>query len=593
MQNLGDGASPEGEGQERSAWDRAARSYAGRNGRPQRKECRSLPSNTLANCLGSAMPAEAPAAPAGGPAAAAPSAPSQGALSAPAQAPHPAPSPVEPPAAVPARPPAAPPAAAPARPTPACATRCASRSSLVGRPLLCLRGGLPVRHAASAAFHGASSVLAPASGLRVGSGAAATAAWRPFMDAAGGRQLSAPCGPSQPQVPASSEPPGTDSRPAELREAAMLWLEDGHELTHVQQEEVLRLVQIRHPGSWRAALHSSERVPLVLQRPLQHLARVVRQGAASLWPPVGLTPAQASPPAPGALAPQRFVTREATMHDVAPASAPLPQPLPQPERQRCAASAAGTGSGDVAMAAAPAQQLRLPRRSAPRDSAMADAPPLRLPPPRAGPARAPPAGHPAAQPDFAMAEAAALSQPQLPAPGRLGPAVRVRTTAATRPARLPQLMPPASPSGQLPLRAQALPVPPPAAPAPAPPVPAARTRAPHATGATALPAAQRQRPQRRPPGPLVLPPPPPLPPPPALPGPPRMRAPQRRRAPPGPSSPAATDSGSERALRPSSPVRHRRAGDTASRRNPPRQRALHGPWYSCTGRPSSGAPARP
>ena len=330
-----------------------------------------------------------------------------------------------------------------------------------------------------------------------------------------------------------------------------------------------------------------------LQRPLQHLARVVRQGAASLWPPVGLTPAQASPPAPGALAPQRFVTREATMHDVAPASAPLPQPLPQPERQRCAASAAGTGSGDVAMAAAPAQQLRLPRRSAPRDSAMADAPPLRLPPPRAGPARAPPAGHPAAQPDFAMAEAAALSQPQLPAPGRLGPAVRVRTTAATRPARLPQLMPPASPSGQLPLRAQALPVPPPAAPAPAPPVPAARTRAPHATGATALPAAQRQRPQRRPPGPLVLPPPPPLPPPPALPGPPRMRAPQRRRAPPGPSSPAATDSGSERALRPSSPVRHRRAGDTASRRNPPRQRALHGPWYSCTGRPSSGAPARP
>ena len=50
MQNLGDGASPEGEGQERSAWDRAARSYAGRNGRPQRKECRSLPSNTLANC---------------------------------------------------------------------------------------------------------------------------------------------------------------------------------------------------------------------------------------------------------------------------------------------------------------------------------------------------------------------------------------------------------------------------------------------------------------------------------------------------------------------------------------------------------------
>ncbi len=264
--------------------------------------------------------------------------------------------------------------------------------------------------------------------------------------------------------------------------------------------------------------------------------------------------------------------------------------LPAYERQRCAASAAGTGSGDVAMAAAPAQQLRLPRRSAPRDSAMADAPPLRLPPPRAGPARAPPAEHPAAQPDFAMAEAAALSQPQLPAPGRLGPAVRVRTTAATRPARLPQLMPPASPSGQLPLRA--LPVPPPAAPAPAPPVPAARTRAPHATGATALPAAQRQRPQRRPPGPLVLPPPPPLPPPPALPGPPRMRAPQRRRAPPGPSSPAAT-SGSERALRPSSPVRHRRAGDTASRRNPPRQRALHGPWYSCTGRPSSGAPARP
>ena len=184
------------------------------------------------------------------------------------------------------------------------------------------------------------------------------------------------------------------------------------------QSGLLRLVQSLNPGSWRAALHSSERVPLVLQRPLQHLARVVRQGAASLGPPVGFAPAQAPAPAPGALAPQRFVTREATMRDVAPASAPLPQPA----RQHRAASAAGTGSGDVAMANAPAQQLRLPRRSAPRASAMADAPPLRLPPPRPGPARAQPAEHPAAQPDIAMADAAALSPPQLPAHGRPGPA---------------------------------------------------------------------------------------------------------------------------------------------------------------------------
>ena len=76
------------------------------------------------------------------------------------------------------------------------------------------------------------------------------------------------------------------------------------------------------------------------------------------------------------------------MCDVAPAAhvAITPAPLPQPQRQHRAASDAGTASGDVAMADAPAQQLRQPRHSTPCDSVMSDAPlprlpPLRLPPP--------------------------------------------------------------------------------------------------------------------------------------------------------------------------------------------------------------------
>jgi hypothetical protein len=50
MQNLGDGTSPEREGQVRSPRTEAARTYAGRTGRPQRKEGRGWPSNTQANC---------------------------------------------------------------------------------------------------------------------------------------------------------------------------------------------------------------------------------------------------------------------------------------------------------------------------------------------------------------------------------------------------------------------------------------------------------------------------------------------------------------------------------------------------------------
>ena len=40
MQNLGDGTPPEGEGQIRESKGRAARTYAGKTGRPLRKECR-------------------------------------------------------------------------------------------------------------------------------------------------------------------------------------------------------------------------------------------------------------------------------------------------------------------------------------------------------------------------------------------------------------------------------------------------------------------------------------------------------------------------------------------------------------------------
>jgi len=458
--------------------------------------------------LGAATPAEAAEAPA----AAGPSAPTQEAAEAPAaagpsaptpeapSAPAPAPSPVHLSAAAPARSPAAPPAAAPARSSPAwVARRDGCPSLMAGQP----RGGL--RGSAAAAADDAS---------------------------------------------------GASSR---LQEAVMLWLEDGHDLAHAQQTEVLGLVQSRHPASWRAALSSPERVPLALQRHLERLARLVRQSAAPLRPLPVSAPAPASPPPP---VPLRVVTREVTMRDAAPAApAPTPAPLLQPRRQRRGACAAGTGSGDVAMVEA---------------------------------------AHQAEQPDTAMADVTPPPQPQLRAQRRPGPAAPARA-----PPRV-QLMPPTAQPPQPPLRAPpALPGPPPTAPAPALPSPVLRPCAHPASGAAGVPAAQRQRSQRRhrrpdepclAPGLGALPPPPPLPPPPALPGPPQAlpaRSPERRRAPLGSPLPAATDSGSERALQPSSPVRHRRAGDTASRRNPPRQRSRPVPWYSCTGRPSSGAPAPP
>jgi hypothetical protein len=336
----------------------------------------------------------------------------------------------------------------------------------------------------------------------------------------------------------------------------MLWLEDGHELAHAQQLEVLGLVRSGHPASWHAALSSPERVPRALQLHLQRLARLVRQRRTQLpLLPVRAPAPALSPPA----TPLRVVTREVIMRDAAPdAPAPTPAPLPRPQRQRRGASAAGTGSGAIAMVDA---------------------------------------AHQAAQPDTAMADVMPPPQPQPRSHQRPGPAAPARA-----PPRVQLIPPPARPP-QTPL--PALPGPPPRAPAQALPPPVLRPCAHSATGAAVVPAAQRQRGQRRhrrphEPCPMLgaeaLPPPPPLPPPPALPGPPRAppaRSPERRRAPPGSSSPAATDSGSERALQPSSPVRHRRAGDTASRRNPPRQRSRPVPWYSCTGRPSSGAPAPP
>jgi hypothetical protein len=351
----------------------------------------------------------------------------------------------------------------------------------------------------------------------------------------------------------------------------MLWLEDGLDLTHAQQGQVLRLVQSQHPASWRAALSSPERVPKALQVHMGRLARRVRHSAAPLRLLPVSAPAQASPPPP---IPPRVVTREVIMRDAAPAAhvtAPSATLL-RPPRQRRGACTAGTGSGDVAMEDA-AQQ------AAPPDTAMADA---TAPPPPSLPA------HRRPEPDVP-----ALAPPRVPAP-------------AARSARPLRRMPPPSPPPHAPLRAPpALPGPSTAAPAQALPLPVMRPCASPAPGAAVVPAARRQRSRRRhrrpdepclAPGAGVLPPPPPLPLPPALPGPPRpLSAPgsEPRRAPPGSSSPAATDSGSERALQPPSPVRHRRAGDTASRRNPPRQRSRPVPWYSCTGHPSSGAPAQP
>jgi hypothetical protein len=477
--------------------------------------------------------------------------------------PAPAPSPVAPSAAVPARSPVASPAAAPARSPVASPAAAPARSAPTW---MARRGGC------------SSSVpwrpLYPCGGLR-GSLPACVSAASP--GAAGGCRLSVPCRPSaptsaprppQPELPALSAPPGDSSASAELEEALMGWLEDGHDLTHAQQGEVVRMVQSQHPASWRDALRSSQRVPLVLQQHMLRLARVVLQREASLPLLPVSAPAQAPPPPPVA---QRFVTREVTMCDAVPAvsATATPAPLLQPPRQRRGACAAAPGSGDVAMADAPAQ---------------------------------------AAQPDMAMPDAAPSPLPLLSAHGHPEPAVPAPRlqVPASRSARPMQLMPPAPQPLQQPLRAPpALPGPSTAPPAPAPPSPVVRTRARTAAGAAVALAAQQQRTQRRhrrpdgpclAPGASVLPPPPPLPPPPALPGPPRappVRASERGRAPPAPSSPAAPDSGSERALQPSSPVRHRRAGDTASRRNPPRQRSHSVPWYSCTGRPSSGSPAPP
>jgi len=276
----------------------------------------------------------------------------------------------------------------------------------------------------------------------------------------------------------------------------MLWLEDGHDLAHAQQTEVLGLVQSRHPASWRAALSSPERVPLALQRHLERLARLVRQSAAPLRPLPVSAPAQASSPPP---VPLRVVTREVTMRDAAPAApAPTPAPLLRPQRQRRGAFAAGTGLGDVAMVDA---------------------------------------AHQAAQPDTAMADVTPPPQPQLQAHRRPGPAASARVQPRV------QLMPPTAQPPPTPLRAPpTLPGPSTTAPAQALPSPVTRPCAHPATGAAGVPAAQRQRSQRRhrcpdepcpAPGTGVLPPPPPLPPPPALPGPPRAlpaRSPERRRA---------------------------------------------------------------
>ena len=164
----------------------------------------------------------------------------------------------------------------------------------------------------------------------------------------------------------------------------MLWLEDGHELAHAQQAEVLRLVQSGHPASWRAALSSPERVPRALQQHLQRLARLVRQRGAQLTPLPVSAPALASSPPPVQL---RVVTRKVTMRDAAPAApAPPPAPLLRPQRQRRGACATGTGSGDIAMVDA---------------------------------------AHQAAQPDTAMADFMAPPQPQLRSHRRPGPAAPV------------------------------------------------------------------------------------------------------------------------------------------------------------------------